>query len=649
MVRAKSLKKTVAAIAAAAIFFSLFAGFAAAQGTDPAATVAAPAVALAAAPVAAEAAPGDASGTDPTVIYSQDFESFDASASEEDIFSDAAGNKPAGMDEFIGDGPNSGAIIVADKLGSGKSIRLMRADGGVANIRAMGISTRSFKDGSRLDFSFTFRYKVLGNYGFTAVLSGITASPNLDDYGGGTRNIFSANTDTSTGKDSLYVVNPDSSAGRILVTDELKADTDYVLTASFIVGSDEYEVLLNGASLGTYKYIGAMAGITGIRIDCHDWIAECDISRSQPGDVHVNEVYFDDISLTAIPAEDSADDPDAGLRFVDYEEFFAEDWEFLYSTEDFEKPSEDSDLFGYVETLPHLKSEKTPFVNPNTYLKILGGSEAIDSISVAFRDFADIRFWSLSQLLDDGDAVRVSLDVNAKNISAGGYFDLCVTNLFETEDGPTFSTGQGGMVFRLVRSPDGKIDVVNSNYQLITTFEPGETHRIGVVFQTYSDKYVFFLDDNFIADSYSVYPGEFEGISSLRFDLDGAGSEVALDNIYIESGLLKEKAAPVEPTDAPATDVPASEAPATEVPATQTAAVTEMATATDVPDNASAEPTAAPASDSNSNSDGGSGAESKDNKGGLPAGAIIGIIAGAAVVVAAAVVAVVLAKKKKAK
>ena len=144
--------------------------------------------------------PAAAAETATHVIYSQDFESFDVSASPDDIFSDERGNKPAGMTEFIGNGQNSGGNISTGKVGGSKSLKLMRIDGGEGCIRIGGLSTRTLGTGSKLYFSFSFRYAVLGNYGFTAILSGIDASPNLDNYGQETRNIFAVKTDMNTGK-----------------------------------------------------------------------------------------------------------------------------------------------------------------------------------------------------------------------------------------------------------------------------------------------------------------------------------------------------------------------------------------------------------------------------------------------------------------
>lgn len=573
-----------------------------------------------------------------TAIYSQDFEAFDASASADEIFSDPKGNKPAGMNEFIGDGENSGAIISAGKVGGTKSLRLMRIDGGVANIRANGLNTRTLGNGSKLYYSFSFRYAVLGNYGFTSVLAGINASPSLEDYGGETRNIFAVKTDMNTGKDSIFVVNPDGTAERILVYDGLKAETDYKLTAAFTVGSDEYEVLLNGESLGKYKYIGEMTSVTGLRIDCHDWAYECDVSRAQAGDVHVNEVYFDDISLTAVPEGAPVVDQDKTYKFVEYEEFFIEDWEDTEETDEYAKPAEETPPFTYIGGMPFIKAFKTPFINPLSSVRVFGGSDAIDSVTLGLKDFADMRFWSIVYPLEEDDAVYAAVDLNVKALT--GYFDMCVTN--STGDGgATASTAQGGAVFRIIRSSTGKLEVIGSNSQVVAELEDGKTYNIGVVLTNGSDKYEFFIDGRHVSGSTCVYPEEFGGVTALRFDMDGAGSEVLIDNINLRTGYLKDAKATEAPTEVPATDAPTEAPVATDVPATDAPA------ATDVP--ATDDATAAPGTDApvatEAATNGADETSTKDGKGNK---AIGWIIAGAAVAVAAiAAVCVAVAKKKK--
>lgn len=596
------------------------------------------AVPFAGAEAAEEAAPGAESEL--KVLYSQDFESLDVSASADDIFSDTKGNKPAGMIEYIGDGENSGANISAGKVGGTKSLRLMRIDGGVADIRIGGLSTRSLGNGSKLNFSFAFRYAVLGNYGFTTVLAGISESPSLENYGEETRNIFAVKTDMNTGKDSIFVVNPDGTADRILIYDGLKADTDYVLTAAFTIGSDEYEVLLNGESLGKYKYIGEMTSVTGIRIDCHDWAYECDVSRAQRGDVHVNEVYFDDISLTALPEGTPENDPEAAYKFVDYDEYFFEDWENLEDTDDYMHPAEDTLPFVYNGGLPFIQTVRMPFINSLSLVKVVSGTDGLDGTSVALKDFTDMRFWSINYPLEDGDSVYASVDLNVKSLT--GYFDMCLTNI-SGDGGPTASTAQGGVVFRITRSPSGKLELTGTNSQLITELEEGRSYNIGVVLTVGSDKYEFFVDGTHIKGSTCVYPEEFESVTAIRLDMEGAGSEAVVDNIILTSGMLKpvsDNPATEAPTGEPATDapteVPATDAPVeTDVPASEPAATDKPADATDAP------ATSDPAATNGSGED-----ETKDSKGNK---AIGWIIAGAAVaaVAVAAVIGVTVAKKKK--
>ena len=577
------------------------------------------------------------------VFYSQDFESFEVSATPDDIFSDARGNKPDGMTEFIGDGENSGGNISSGRVGGSKSLKLMRIDGGVGDIRIGGLNTRTLGNGSKLYFSFSFRYIVLGNYGFTTVLAGISASPNLDDYGQETRNIFAVKTDVNTGKDSIFVVNPDGSADRILVCDALKAETDYKLTAAFTVGSDEYEVLLNGESLGTYKYIGKMTSVTGIRIDCHDWAYECDISRSQPGNVHVNEVYFDDISLTAMPEGTPDADVEKSYKFNDYEEYFFSDFEDLEATDDYLKPAEDVLPFMYNGGLPFIQTLRTPFINPASMVKVSDGSDGIDGVSLGLKDFTDMRFWSISYPIEEGDAVLASVDISIKNVT--GYFDMCVTNL-SGDDSVTTSTAQGGAVFRIRPTQDGKFELTGSNSQPVAELEAGKIYTVGVALEAGSDKYEFFINGEHVKGSTCAYPEEFEGVTALRFDLDGTGSEILMDNVLLTSGYLTAESGstPTEvPTDAPTeapTEVPATDAP-TEVPAT------DAPVATDAPATDAA--TAAPATDApvttEAATNGAGEVEPKDGKGNKAVG---WIIAGAAVAVAAiAAVCVAVAKKKK--
>ena len=111
-------------------------------------------------------------------------------------------------------------------------IRLLREDldltmQEMADATGRSVAEYAAQESGDQDLSFTFRYKTLGNYGFSVLLAGIPESLNVEDYGGGTRNIFSAGTDDETGKDVLYVVNP--AGGTTAVADFLKPDTDYTV------------------------------------------------------------------------------------------------------------------------------------------------------------------------------------------------------------------------------------------------------------------------------------------------------------------------------------------------------------------------------------------------------------------------------------
>lgn len=498
------------------------------------------------------------------VIYSQNFESFPAAeeASEAVVFNDAKGNKPEGFTAFVGDGERSGAIIGGGQIGGSKSLRLMRYDGGVANMRITGLSLGAFGEGSEIDFSFTFRYKTLGNYGFSVLLAGIPESPSVEDYGGGTRNIFSSGTDDESGKDVLYVVNPEG--GSLAAADFLKPDTDYNVKTVFKLGSDEYSLYINGELVGNYKYIGDLTNITAIRFDCHDWAEENDISRSQPGSSHVNEVYFDDISLVAFGSGEPSVIDNKLYKFNDDDFCFFEEFELLDTADDYEQPNTESDTFNFIDELPFLKSDMKPFVNRLAYVMPTDADGDFDGIALAAKDFLDMRFWMISSA-DDPDAdIYVSFKIKVKELT--GCFDLCVTNI---TDGPTStdSTDRGGMVLKLEPSNDGKVSVVNTSGQALCSFEKDKTVTVGAAFFNGTKNYVVMLDGKMVKGSLSYYPEEFNGVQALRLDLDGTGGEVIFDDIYIEYGSLSEIKDPSE-TTLPETSAPA-ETPteeATEVP-----------------------------------------------------------------------------------
>ena len=541
--------------------------------------------------VSAEEGAADKAGT---VIYSQDFESFPAAdaATEENVFNDAKGNKPEGFNDFIGDGERSGALISANGVGGTKSMRLMRYDGGVADMRVTGLNIGAFGEGSEVDFTFSFRYKALGNYGFSVILAGIPESLTVEDYGGGTRNIFSSGTDDETGKDVLYVVNPEG--GSIAAADFLKADTDYVVRTVFTLGSDEYKLYINGELIGTYKYIGKLTNITAFRIDCHDWAEENDISKSQKGSCHVNEVYFDDISLTVYGSGSPAEGNDKLYTFKGEDYYYLEDFEILFAGSDYEQPNKESPTFSYIEEMPFLSSSRTPFVNPASFVMPVDNDRDFDGVAVAVKDFLDMRFWMIPAA-DDPDAdIFVYFSVKVKNLT--GCFDMCVTNV--SEGGTvTDSTDRGGMVIRLEPSKDGKVAILNSARQAVGTFEKDKFVTIGAAFFKDTNSYAIFLDGQMIEGGMSIYPEEFAGVAALRFDLDGNGGELVFDDIYIEYGELKEKAAGGEETAAPETsEPPATEEQPTAEPTDEPVVTEEPAAPTEAPSetDAPAEPTEQP-------------------------------------------------------
>lgn len=529
-------------------------------------------VCLVAAPFAGLRAFAEEGAKTGTVIYSQDFESFPTagSATEENVFNDAKGNKPEGFTPFIGDGDRSGALISADKIGGTKSLRLMRYDGGVADMRISGLNLGAFGEGSEIDFSFTFRYKTLGNYGFSVLLAGIPESLNVEDYGGGTRNIFSAGTDDETGKDVLYVVNP--AGGTTAVADFLKPDTDYTVKTVFTMGSDEYSLYINGDLIGSYKYIGKMTNITAIRFDCHDWAEENDISRSQKGSCHVNEVYFDDISVTAFGSGAPVETAGKLYAFKGEDYYYLEDYEILFPGTEYEQPNKESETFNYIEEMPFLRSSRTPFVNPASYVMPVDTDRDFDGIALAVKDFLDMRFWMIPAADDPNADIFVYFTVKVKKVT--GCFDMCVTNV--NEGGTTTdSTDRGGMVIRLEPGPDGKVAIVNSERKSVGTFDKDKTVTIGAAFFKDTKNYAVFLDGKMLEGSMSLYPEDFAGVSALRFDIDGTGTELLFDDIFIEYGELKEQDGSAEATEAPATEEPSAPAEEPTAEATEEPAKTE--------------------------------------------------------------------------
>ncbi len=498
-------------------------------------------------------------------FYSQNFESYEASAgaTEEYVFNDAKGNKPAGFNEFIGDGERSGAIISADRIGGSKSLRLMRYDGGVADMRITGLNLAALGEGSRISFSFKFMYKTLGNYGFSVLLAGIPESTHVEDYGGGVRNIFSSGTDDATGKDVLYAVNLEG--GSVVVTDELHADTEYTVETVFTSGSDEFVVFINGERIGDFKYIGKMTNITAIRFDCHDWAEENDISRSQKGSCHVNEVYFDDIRLAATPNGQASEQSNKLFKFNSEDFCFYDDFEIMFAGDEYEQPNAESDTFTYMGELPFLQSSGSPFVNAFSYVMPTDTDSDFEGIALAAKDFLDMRFWMILAP-DDAEAdILVYFTIKVKDLK--GCFDLCVTNRTE-EATSTDSTDRGGMVIRLEPLQDGKVALMNAARQYVGTIEKDKTVTLGAGFFMDTQDYVIFLDGEMVKGSMSYYPESFHGASALRLDLEGTGSEVVFDDISIDYGELEEisgEPATEEPESTPEPTEPATEEP-TEAP-----------------------------------------------------------------------------------
>lgn len=579
------------------------------------------------------------------VLFKADFEGCDVTdyKTPDDAFATWKGNVPQGIDALIGDG-DSGSIIVDKCIDGSKSLKLIRFNGGTGVIRTNEINTNAYADGTKLIYSFTFRYGVLGNYGFTSILSGTDHSMNLDDYGGETRNIFAAKTYTETGKDSIFLVNADPSQPRQLVYDGLTANTDYRVEFIFTMGSDQYDMFLNGQKIGTYKYIDKMTGITGFRIDNHDWEAECDYSRSQPGDIHVNDIYVDNIFVGIVGepkmAEGGSDTKE--YKFDPYDDLFLDDFEFLEACEEFTqpKPDEENPMYTYLSELPFLTSEKGPFFNPNGFARAVEGDGNIgeDDISLELKDFADIRFWNQNIVCEEGDFVRASVLVKVDTLT-GGYIDMCVSNS-DDPDRITNTETTGGRVWKIRPSltEKGKLDLVNSWDMKIATLETGTVYKIGTVFEPDSRIYRFFVNDEYIVGSTSKYPLDFTGIEGMRFNLsNAAGSLFTIDEVRAESGFLSERTD--NPGDVPSTAVPeATEQPVATPTEQPTQAPTQQPTEKPAEATPAAESTDAPEATENAEN------KNSDESSGSNTGLIIGIIAGVAVV--AAVIVIILKKKK---
>lgn len=227
---------------------------------------------------------------------------FDELAATTTPFSDTT--KPAGFDYFVGGGDSKTGMIISDGVGGRNSLVLLRvrpADGGneSANARfyASGID---YTGAEEIAVSFAFRYETLGDYGFT-VLIGTSTNPDTD-WGQGSKNLFAIRTEN--GKAVINVQNGgDSSTGGTLkvIKDDLKANTDYVVTAIFKAGTNNYDVAVNGTIIGSYTYFEKVDAINSLRIDDHGY---------NDGGEHADKnVCFNDIQVGKVVAKDSTSAP----------------------------------------------------------------------------------------------------------------------------------------------------------------------------------------------------------------------------------------------------------------------------------------------------------------------------------------------------
>lgn len=222
---------------------------------------------------------------------SRDFEAFEAT---EEPFSKET--KPEGFIDMIGGGQESGAsgIIVDNGVGGTKSLRLYRKGGyhEPGNIR---LTTEDFDYGDlkEVAIQFSFRMKQIGDYGFTAIIS--VPGSGLEDWGDdGKTNLFAVRTEKDTG----ITLNAHDNGGLVAAKTNLETDKDYVLTAVFTLGSNEYTVALNNEIVGTYHYhltVPADGGISGLRLDDHGYA-----KGTTDAENLIDEIYFDNIMIGAV-------------------------------------------------------------------------------------------------------------------------------------------------------------------------------------------------------------------------------------------------------------------------------------------------------------------------------------------------------------
>lgn len=85
----------------------------------------------------------------------------------------------------------------------------------------------------------------------------------------------------------------------------MEANKDYILTAVFKLGTNQYTVVLNGEVVGTYTYHETINEITALRIDEHGYSDITDGSESRIAAQDV--IFFDDIKIGTVRASNNGD------------------------------------------------------------------------------------------------------------------------------------------------------------------------------------------------------------------------------------------------------------------------------------------------------------------------------------------------------
>ena len=275
------------------------------------------------------------------------------------------------------------------------------------------------------------------------------------------------------------------------------------------------------------------------------------------------------------------------------------------------------------------------FINPATYLQFTETDAISDGMMLKLQDFADIRVWSLT--VTGEEAYALDMTVKIESLNKEGYFELCVSDAFLEE---SHNEGEGGFVWWVKPDDNGKLSLLDHQYNVLDTLEFGKTYKITFFVEADESTYTILVDDKPVGKAEFV--GEVTTISAFRIDLRGGGI-VNVDDVVLDGAYVRKKSAST-PTPAP-TEVP-TEAPTevtTEAPTeVTTEAPTEAPTAaptgaaTEVPAEA---PTAA-LTDAPEKTPSG---EAKDG-GFNPVSVIIGAAAAAVIIIA---VVIVLIKKKK--